>query len=219
VTGRKSKKKTNPTEIGAYHALPEKLQDSLLAVAKRNGNKSCKQFTASLKRQCTACAEKEANAIAMKLQSTATERDLINISYLHQKYFSPHCWKTDQQALDEFDKLSSKKNKIESVKEQILIRYLSLGWEEAHHPWSKNKHIYTATELLKHLCEVVIPLQNVKQVPIQAPIKLPTQPDYMLGTKSADLIGLDDAVLAKEEQIRLKAMLERDRRENSGFGD
>ncbi len=41
----------------------------------------------------------------------------------------------------------------------------------------------------------------------------------MLGTKSADLIGLDDAVLAKEERIRLNAMLERDRRENSGFGD
>ena len=70
------------------------------------------------------------------------------------------------------------------------------------------------------MCEVAIPLQNVKQVPIQALIKLPTRPDsYMLETKSADLIGLDDAVLAKEEQIRLKAMLEQDRRENSGFGD
>ena len=175
VTGRKSKKTTPQTETGAYHALPEKLQDSLLAVAKRNGNKSRKQFTASLKRQRTARAEKEAHAIEMKLQST--ERDLINISYLHQKSFSPRCWKTVQQALDEFDKLSSKKDKLENVKEQILIRYLGLGWEEAHHPWSKKKHTYTATELLKYLCEVVIPLQNVKQVPIQAPIKLPTRPD------------------------------------------
>ncbi len=79
--------KTQPTESGAYHALPEKLQDSLLAVAEKNGNKSRKQFTASLQRQRTTCADKAANAIAMKLQST--ERDLINISYLHQKYFSP----------------------------------------------------------------------------------------------------------------------------------
>ncbi len=128
VTGRKSKKTTRPTETGAYHALPEKLQDSLLAVAKRNSNKSRKQFTASLKRQRTACAEKAANAIVMKLQST--ERDLI--SYLHHKYFSPRCWKTVQQALDEFEKLSSKKDKIECVKEQLLIRYLGLGWEKAH---------------------------------------------------------------------------------------
>ncbi len=87
MTGQKSKTTTHPTETGAYHALPEKLQDLLLAVAKKNGNKLHKQFTALLQRQQTACADKAANAIAMKLQST--ERDLINISYLHQKYFSP----------------------------------------------------------------------------------------------------------------------------------
>ena len=42
---------------------------------------------------------------------------------------------------------------------------------------------------------------------------------YTIGTKSADLLELDDAVLTKEKRIRLKAMLERDRRENSGFGN
>ncbi len=106
------------------------------------------------------------------------------------------------------------------MKEQILISYLGLGWEEAHHPWSKNKHQYTALELLKHLCEVVIPLQEVKEVPKQAPIKLPARPDsFTLGTKSADLIQLDDQALAREECIRLNAMLERDRMEMSDFGD
>jgi hypothetical protein len=95
--------------------LPEKLQDSLLAIAKKNGNKSRKQFTASLRRQRAALAEKAENAIAMKLKST--EKDLVNISYLHQQYFSPHCWKTVCQALNEFKKLTSKKNKIEYVKE------------------------------------------------------------------------------------------------------
>jgi hypothetical protein len=150
-------------ETGAFHTLPEKMQDSLLAVAKKNGNRSWRQFTASLHRQQEACAAKAANAIAMKLQST--EKDLINISYLYQKYFSPRCWKTVRQALDEFEKLTSKKEKIECVKKQILISYLGLGWEESHHPWSKNKHIYTASDLLKHLCEVVIPLQDVKEVP------------------------------------------------------
>ncbi len=115
------------------------------------------------------------------------------------------------QALDEFEQLTSKKDKIECVKEQIFIRYLGLGWEEAHHPWSKNKHIYTASELLKHLCEVVIPLQDVKEVPDQPPIKLPARPDsFTLGTKSADLIQLDDGAGAREERIRLNVMLERD---------
>jgi hypothetical protein len=137
----------------------------LLTVAKKNGSESRKQFTATLGKQHAAWAEKAANAIAMKLKSS--EKDLINISYLYQFFFSPRCWKTVCQALDEFEKLTSKKDKIEFVKEQIIIRYLGLGWDRAHHPWSKNKHQYTALDLLKHLYEVVIPLQDVKEVPNQ----------------------------------------------------
>ncbi len=151
----------------------------------------------------------------------STYHNYINPNtYLHQKYFSPHCWKTVVQALDEFEKLISKQEKIECVKEQILIRYLGLGWEEAHHPWLKNKHVYTASELFKHVCEIVIPLQDAKEVPDHPPIKLPARPDsFMLGTKLADLIQIDDGALATEEHIRLNAMLERDQQEDSGFGD
>ena len=70
------------------------------------------------------------------------------------------------------------------------------------------------------MCEVVIPLQDVKEVPDQPPIKLPAWPDsFTLGTKSTDFIQLDDGALAREERIRLNAILERDRREDSGFGD
>ncbi len=60
------------------------------------------------------------------------------------------------------------------------------------------------------MCEIVIPLQATKEVPDQPPIKLPAQPDgFTLGTKSADLIQLDDGVLAREERIRQNAMVER----------
>ena len=79
VMGRKDKgtRTDQSAETGAFHMLSEKLQDSLLAVAKKNGNRSRTQFTASLRRQREARAAKAANAIAMKLQST--EKDLINI--------------------------------------------------------------------------------------------------------------------------------------------
>jgi hypothetical protein len=70
--------------MGSFHTLPEKLQDSLLAVAKRNSLKSRRHFTASLHQQQAACDEKVSNAIAMKLKST--ERDLITMPYLHQQY-------------------------------------------------------------------------------------------------------------------------------------
>lgn len=44
--GRKGKRTNEPKEQnGTFHELLEKLQDSLLAIAKRNGNKSRKKFT------------------------------------------------------------------------------------------------------------------------------------------------------------------------------
>ncbi len=42
---------------------------------------------------------------------------------------------------------------------------------------------------------------------------------FTLGTKSADLIELDNGAMAREERIRLNALLEQNQGENSGFGD
>ena len=107
------------------------------------------------------------------------------------------------------------------VKEHILIRFLGLGWSEAHHPWSKNKHIFTPAELLKHLVEVVIPLEQIKQVPDHPPFDLPTRPEGMvqLGTKAADLVALDKANVDKETEARANAMIQREEMESQGFGD
>ncbi len=51
-----------------------------------------------------------------------------------------------------------KKDKIVAVKEHILIRYLGLGWVEAHHPWSYKGHTYTAIELFEHFVKLGLPL-------------------------------------------------------------
>ena len=37
------------------------------------------------------------------------------------------------------------------------MRYLGLGIEEAHHPWSENTRSFTSRELLDHLVDKVIP--------------------------------------------------------------
>ncbi len=59
----KGTKTHQSAQTGAFHTLPEKLQDSLLAVAKKNGNRSRRQFTALLCKQQEARAAKAANAI------------------------------------------------------------------------------------------------------------------------------------------------------------
>ena len=98
------------------------------------------------------------------------------------------------------------------MREGANFNQVSWAWVgRSPSPVVKKQHVYTASELFKHLCEIVIPLQDAKEVPDQLPIKLPAWLDsFTLGTKSADLIQLDDGTLAREERIRLNAMLERD---------
>ena len=95
-------------------------------------------------------------------------------------------------------KNAQRKYKFKFVKEQIHIQYLGLGWVDAYHPWSKNKHTYQSAELLQNFINVIIPLEDNEIVPSKAPVNLPTCPDtFTLGTKSADLVALDNSVLAR----------------------
>jgi hypothetical protein len=220
VTGRKcnATEESTELEIGIYHRIHEKLQNSLLAAGKKYSKRDRKQIHRALEEQRAQRTKKIEAGLSLKIE--AAEREFITISYFHQQYSSPRCWKTARQALDEFEKLGSKAEKLKCVREQILIRYLGLGWAGAHHPWSKYKYQYLPTELLQHLCEVVIPLQDTEQVPREPPINLPQHSvNYSMGTTSADLVALYKTSLDKENGIRLRAMIERDRLENSGFGD
>ena len=132
---------------------------------------------------------------------------------IHRQYHLPRCARTVQQALNAYMKNSQQqKDKFKSVKEKIHIRYLRLGWVDAYHPWSKNKHTYQPAEILQNLINVVIPLADNEIVPSKAPVNLPTHPDtFTLGTKSADLVELDNSMLDREERVRLNEMIERDR--------
>ena len=87
-------------------------------------------------------------------------------------------------AFAEFNKLSSNARNLKYTKEKILICYLGLGWEKAHHPWSTNGHTYSDVELLDHLVTTVISLDKTEIVPLEAPIDLTRVQDMLqLGTK------------------------------------
>ena len=67
-----------------------------------------------------------------------------------------------KMAFAEFNKLSSDARKLRYTKDRIHICYLGLGWEKAHHPWSKNGNTYSAVELLDHLVTTVILMEKPK---------------------------------------------------------
>ena len=79
------------------------------------------------------------------------------------------------------------------VKDQILIRYLGLGWVEAYHAWSKNVVDYTPAYIFKFFTQVVLPLLTEKEVPPEPPVDLPAPPYIrLLGTDSCDAKGLSE---------------------------
>ena len=59
--------------------------------------------------------------------------------------------------MDEFEKNISQSNKKKGVREQILFVHIVLGFEEAHHPWSRDRYDYSAVELIEHLVKVFLP--------------------------------------------------------------
>ena len=58
------------------------------------------------------------------------QEELIVIIYFYEQYHSPRCWVTKEKAMQEYGKIKSDAQKLKAVKEQILIRYLGLGWEK-----------------------------------------------------------------------------------------
>jgi hypothetical protein len=107
---------------------------------------------------------KQEEVSALKIQFAkenkmdVTKSQWIGALYAHQKYNSPRC-QTATQAFKKFDSLISISSTQmgEGSKFDSICRF---GWEEAHHPWSKNGCVYTPAKLLKHLTIVVIPLQQ-----------------------------------------------------------
>ena len=136
VSGRKSKKAEDETRgIGGFHLLSEPMQNSLIAAAKKHRRRDRETFSTLCRQQRAAAAEKAKVAYDKKIAKAGDA--FIGATYLYQQYHSSRCWKTVKQAWDELKKLRTKKDKLKFVKDQILMRYLGLGWVEAHHPWRK----------------------------------------------------------------------------------
>ena len=221
VTGRKSKEAVDSDDTpadGAFHLLREELRVSLISTGKKR-RKADRRRHLSLMDMQRKSKKKKIDAMNVAKLKASKDSHRQN-SFLWQQWDLPRCWRTAAQARYEFGRLKIKKWRIKFVKEQILIRYLGLGWDDAHHPWSKNGHTFSAEELLEHLINVVIPLEDTEVVPDRPPINLPTRArPYKLGTLSNDAKRLDNSRLDVEEQLRLEAATERDSLEASGVGD
>jgi hypothetical protein len=181
------------------------LQDSLLSICKKGSCHARKEIDEALqcKRQCN--AEKSKLIAEQKLEKA--EEHYIDACCYFQQYNSPRCWNIISKARREYNKLTTKKDKLYFVKEQIKIRNLGLGWEKAHHAWSIKGCNFNPDELFAHLVGTVIPLRLTESIPTQPPVKLQTRSNGIsLGTKSAAVLELEEKRKDIEESIRSNAM-------------
>ena len=122
--------------------------------------------------------------------------------------------------MDEFAKTTTECTKKKFVKEQILIVYLGLGFEEAWHIWSKDGKEYTAVELLEHFIKVCIPLTRTRKLPKKAPVEHPKLLNLpTLGTITSDVANYYTEQARDDNELRLKALRDRENEVLMGVWD
>ena len=218
VSGRSSKNGRLERTYGCFHSLPIELQQSIIETARRGAANARKCFDDALRKQKESRQQKEEIARRKKI-ATCREEYIVAIE-LWEQYHSPRCWKTVEYAQSVYGQLKSETARLNAVKEQILIRYLGLGWERTHHPWSKSGVTFSSKQLLKHLIETVIPMANELPIPVEPPIKFPSPPEsQLLGTESelsfVYAAGNDDEM----EEFKTSAHAEGDKLEQEGKTD
>ena len=206
------------SELGVFHSLVPELQESLIQVGREHKLRQRKYFDESLAAQAEASRRKE--EIALERQLEGARDEYIVAIYLLEQFNSPRCWRTIKRAEYYYKRLKSETARLRAVKEQILIRYLGCGWEEAHHPWSSGNGTYTSSYLFKFLKEVVIPLEKKHAVPNEPPLELPSPPEMnKLGTTSGLALKFKSADDGELEEFKQEARKEIDKREAEGKGD
>ena len=224
VTGRQPKTAIESRK-GAYSEgmatlLCPKLRQSLTVASKEKAAEHKKEQERWMKFQFETRQRKE----QMKVEDVAEKDGEGNVValYFHEQANSPRLWKTVVDARREWARVRS--CRMDVVKDQILILLFGLGIEEAHHPWSKDGHTYSADELFEHLATVAIPryveLKRAGKLPTEAPMTLPRAPNTVtLGTMSELGNNLYEQTEADRARLRMEAQEERDRRERRGEGD
>ena len=90
--------------------------------------------------------------------------------------------------MDEFEKIIAQSNKKKCVKKQILIVHLGLGFEEAHHPWSRDRYEYSAVKIIEHFVKFCLPHTKKKNLPKEAPMEHLCLPEFpTFGTLTGDV--------------------------------
>ena len=93
---------------------------------------------------------------------------------------------------------------------EIFIVHLGLVFEEAHHPWWRDRYEYSDVEIIEHFVNVFLPLIKKKNLPQEATIEHPRLREFpTLGALTGDVDEYYSEQEKNDNQIILKALRER----------
>ena len=208
----------NPQLDGAYHKLSKEMRESLLMFA-LNAAPRVRVAAREAEEKQRAAKEEKRKMMKQKKILAAQEEYVKALTYI-EMYHSPACWKTPEEVNQRFNNLSSESARKEAVKEQIRIRVLGFGWKDLHVPWSKDGKEFSASDLRDKLINNIIAEEANRKIPATPPVELPSRKKmHQLGTRSKDVVMLDNNRDVEKESFVEGAIELRDELVDEGFID
>jgi len=181
----------------ALHQMDERLQEAVIRMAMKYAPSTKQRNNADLERQAKIRREKE--ELKKELAVLNASEDLVEAAHYCRLYHKPACWKGDpKEVWKNLNAMArdgaTKKDQMDAVKNNILIRVKGFNWKEFHHAWSKKGTFYTIEQLAAHL-EFIIEKEKDYEIPTfpDHAAYLPTRRDLpCLGTRTIDVAELDE---------------------------
>ena len=165
----------------------------------------------------TRLSKKDVEQEEQQQKSIETFKDA---TWLHKQFHGLRFWRTAKIAYDEYEKNKGEGKRKTYTREQILIVYIGLDQEEAHHPWSKDGKDYGSLELLEWFVNVCIPLTKKRNLPEVPPIKHPRLPKLpTLDTLAKDVANYYTNQAKNDNEVRMTALKQVEKEEQMGIWD
>ena len=201
-----SKKDIAENKRGLLFQLPEELRITLVMAAMEDTPETQVSNNASITKQREMKRLKEEAAKKQGLEDA--EDEYVEALILHGMYNSEACWKTLEDVTTGLRSMQFKYQKVDALKENILIRTKGFGgeWSEKFHTnWSKGGKTLTVAELSNHLKYIIKQSKNMT-IPTKPEMKLPARKQTaILGQLTQQVQNLDKQSVEENTAMDMRA--------------
>ena len=211
-----SKKDMAENKRGLFHGLPEELRITSVMAAMEDAPETRQSNNASTEAQRGSKHMKEVLKAQKGLENASD--DYIECLIYHSMYGSEGCIANVKDVSGALAKLKYKKDKLQTLKDNIQIRYKGFGWLDWETKWSRGGVSFSIPELTKKFKALLKEEKGKRrEIPTAPNVPIPHRKEMAtLGTCSKQRLRLDTNTLEEEEEFDTNARTEWKKREMDG---